>query len=371
MMELNQNEELFINITYPYIMDISKKFNILPSVLEANSIIESSWGSSNVYRLYYNMYNIPSDNNWYGKVYSVDSGKVYNTKADCKETAPVLLKVFNNYHEGLEEYAIYLTSSRRSKNGPLRYGSIIGDCDYKSVVDKLIRHGYLQDHLHKQDDPSYSSNVISIIEKYELYKWDNDFKKHMEEENVVAKALKRNIKFNNQKDDAVNVQSKQEDIKTEEEIHESNDIQEEADIDLKEETKEEIYRVRLSWEDADSQLLATPNIYEAKAEASNHTGYKVYSGDDGDLVEDPWEDMTENSIKVYTFTPGKALILDKCPLYRDYSDITPFMSITGKFYTYNSHIVNSKIRISKCGDPNKLNGKDIAIILGCIDVRDI
>ena len=368
-MELNQNEELFINIIYPSIMDISKKNNILPSVLGANAILESSWGSTNVCQLYHNIFNMTADSNWTGKVYSLDSSKIYKSKNDCTEMAPILLKVYNSYSECINDYVTYISTIRRSKNGPLKYGTIIGDLDYKSVVDKLLRHGYLQDHLHKQYDQLYYSNTISIIEKYELYKWDYEFKKEvMEEENVVAKTIKRNLNVNIQAHNT-NDQNTDKNGGEAKEVRKDNGIQEEANLEDKNDD-DVIYRVRSSWEDEDSQLLATTNLMEAKTEACSHTGFKVYSGDDGTLIEDPWDEK-EKVTKQYIFTPGKALMLKECPLYKDYNDTKPVMGITGTFYTYNSHIVNNKIRISKSNDISKLNGKDISVILGCIDVRDL
>lgn len=98
-----------------------------------------------------------------------------------------------------------------------RYSSLIGETDYKKACEKVKSAGYAT-------DPKYVSKLVKIIETYELHKYDS----------VTA----------------------------------SNNSTT---------SEKEVYRVRKSWSDAESQIGAYSNLDNAKSMCDKNIGYKVYN----------------------------------------------------------------------------------------------
>jgi hypothetical protein len=96
----------------------------------------------------------------------------------------------------------------------------------------------------------------------------------------------------------------------------------------------------------------------------------VFAGEDGEIVFDQELNIVPEKKEIHCH-PGKLIQLTGCPLYKQYTDASPFTKVTGTFYMYNAHVNNGRVRISKTNDPEKLNGKDISAILGCIDITNI
>lgn len=333
------NSKAFLNVITPIAVKYGDRFDILPSVIIANAILESSWNTTKESQLARNIYKLRVDKSWNGKCYSVVTGKTYPTRSKSGESDSNLIRFYNNYDECILDYVSYITSVRRSNGGPLLYDNIVNDKDYKSVLDKLYyRDGYLQYHLKKQyADKSYLNTAMDIIVKNKLNDIDTEIDKYMEEYGMAKK----------------------------------------QQTTPKTEPKKPIvlYRVRKSWEDQESQLLTTRSEQDAVQEASKHPGYRVYVGEEGRLFLDPWDERTAKQIekekKEIHFHPGKKITLSQCPLYRTYTDTKHVLKISGTFYMYNAHPINNRIRISKTNDPNRINGKDITAILGCVDIAYI
>lgn len=334
------NNNIFVSMLTPLAIKYGATVDILPSVIITNAILESSWGTSGLYGTCNNIYNLKVDENWMGKCYSKESKKTYKTPKDSNERVD-LFKVYNNIEESVSDYVSYLTESRRSNNGPLLYENIIGTKSYKDAFNNL----YNRDDYPKRRGINYSSIVyynmaIEIVDKYELFKIDDNIDQYIKEYNM---AINRKPNKNNTGT---------------------------TKYEHKEVTPPVLYRVRLTWEDQDSQILVSKDKGQAIKEAESHPGYKVFVGDDGEIVFDQEVEHTTTDKNVH-YHPGKAIVLNNCPLYRNYLDKVPLIRLNGTFYMYNSHINNGRIRISKCNDITKLNGKDINAILGCIDVANI
>lgn len=334
------NNDVFINQLLPLVVKYGNNSNILPSVLMVNAILESAWGTSDLTGLCNNLYNLPIDDNWAGKCYSRGTRKIYKSKKDSDEYN--LFKVYNSLEESVIDYTQYLTNSRRSKNGPLLYGNIIGVNSYEVALSNL----YNDDDYPKRRNINYSSltyynTAIDIIEKYSLYNIDNNIENYLKEYNMSNKKSR------------MGVQQQSKPVKNEEVVE-----------------PELLYRVRLSWDNQESQILTTKDLDKAIAEAKSHPGYKVFSGDDGEIVFDQALDIKPNTGDLHLH-PGKSIKLENCPLYANYTDTDPIIRVTGTVYMYNDHVNNGRIRVSKTNDVSKLNGKDITAILGCIDIINI
>ena len=356
MQQFTKNEQSFLNKIKKSCISAAKRTNIIPSLIGVNAIVESSWESNIDVPFTKNLFNLVVDKNWWGKCYSKDTQKTYNSKSDCKEIGAILLKAYNNYNESINDYADYIISSRRSDNGPYRYSSLIGCLDYKECVDIFLRNGY-----YRNDDLLYKSKLINIIEKYKLYEWDDMIKS---EETIMSK---RNRKF---------IKPEPTEYKIYNDANENDPIisEDEQVVGFVMTADDPTYRVRLDWNKPNTQLIATRDPETAIKEASKHEGYRVYVGEDGEVYKDPWikEEEPEiedpNAIKTKSTilpTKGQRVILNNTPVYRNITDENPFRYFTGNnFYYYDSIIVNNRAKITIYRDaktPDK--------ILGYIDLK--
>lgn len=341
-MDSSYTKSTFINIIKDISILAGNNCNILPSVIGALAIKESDWGTDNDSKLTNNLFKEKVDGEWFGKCYSIKTQKYYNLPSESPEDKRLLIKVFDNARDSIQSWATYLSETRRSPDGPLKYAAIFDDTSYVSVIEKLNRTGYFKDHTRlKYDDVLYRSDIINIIENNDLYIWDNSFKEKIS----MSKKKRRNSNI-------------------EESANTNNSSSFEA--------PKHIYRVRTSWDKHDSQIFASPSYEDAKSEALKHEGYKIYIDDDGELFEDPWievhEAMEKESrakerkkisgiVEVTLPQTGRPVDLKDTPVYASASINTPFIRATGRFYYYNNTIVYNRAKIAKTPNPTSI--KDI------------
>ena len=358
------DKEIFLEMIKDSIIKNCNNERILPSVFTSIAIKSSNWGNFVDVGYSKNLFNLTANTkDWYGKCYNVNNNKIYNSKSECKDKGAILIRAYNNYSESILDYISFVINYRRGNNGPLKYSSIKNCTDYKDCINRLIRCGFMQDQFYKINDIVEIQELIKIIEEYKLYNWDKEVIDIIKEENVMSKNRQRMIvRSENQSTNQNNIVEE-----TQENITES--IEEVEAIDT--EDIQEIYRVRLSWDNDESQIFASPDSDLAIEEAKSHTGYKVFVGDDGELFNNPWEvvETTEevsesNGVKDLIIpVAGRKIILKKEPVYDSPNSTSPIKYATGVFYFYdygtygkngsrakiteNSNIVNDKRRNPK------------------------
>ena len=319
-------EQIFLDMIKPTLTKKCNNEKICSSVIAMIAIIKSSFATTREAAFARNLFNLPVDETWKGMCYSKFSGKIYNTPTDCKEMGPILYRAYINYNQSIEDYIDYIVTKRRTKNGPLKYLSIIGCNDYKLTIEKLVRAGFIQEQFRKNDDIIFIQYMINIIEKYKLYEWDSEFM-----ENKNSNIIKNSI-------------------------------------------PSEIYRVRLNWEDPSTQIYASP-IYEyALKEAMKHEGYKVFIGDNGEIFFDPWDkseidkpSSKPNIINIEKPVIGKEIILNKRAVYKDAISNKPDKYVSGTFYYYDSGIYRKRARITKIKGIENMK-PDPILIYGYINI---
>lgn len=325
---MTTSESTFLEMIKPTIVDKCNKERICPSVIAMLAIIKSSWATSRESAFARNLFNLPIDDKWFGKCYSKQSEKVYNKKSDCKEVGSILYRVYSSFNQSIEDYIEYIVTKRRSINGPLKYQTIINCFDYKETINRLVRSGFMQDQFRKNDDISFIQMMLNIIEKNELYKWDSD---------IVEKVMEyKNIKSNK--------------------------------------SIEDMYRVRLDWNNPDTQIYASTIYEDALKEAMKHEGYKVFIGDDGEVFFDPWDkseivDPDGKPIIVDIVKPktGKEIILKNKAVFKNSKDMKPDRYVSGTFYFYDNGIYNRKAKITKVKGIESMK-KDPVMIYGYINI---
>lgn len=176
MQHLNSTESTFLNMIKAPCIEQGKKEGILPSVMAAIAISISKWGTTPNFYTTRNVYMLPVLDDWYDKCYSVFTGKMYDSPKDVDKYDSNLYRVYSDHQKSVKDFIAFMASAKRSKDGPLRYGSVIGCTDYKETVNRLIRAGFMQHYMNRYDDILFIDDLIAKIEAYHLYEWDEELK---------------------------------------------------------------------------------------------------------------------------------------------------------------------------------------------------
>lgn len=127
---------------------------ILPSVVIAQAILETGWGSSEIMMRYNALYGVKATSSWNGACFSAKTGEYYG--AWTSTTA--LFRAYPSLEACLADHTRVLSNSR--------YSGVIGGTDYVTVCNLLQSGGYAT-------DPYYASKLINTINARELYRYDN------------------------------------------------------------------------------------------------------------------------------------------------------------------------------------------------------
>lgn len=372
-MQLSADESKFLSAIKHACQLELKSNKVLASVTAAQAIHESNFGKKNYVPDTNNLFRILVDTDWNGQCYSIEKRQLYVSLEDADST-DTLIKVYNSYDQCIHDWISYVLSARKSKNGPFKYKQVVGIKDYTKCIKAYIRCGYMKDHLVGYNDPSYESTMISFIENYNLYEWDKevfdgtiastkyDVKKNADDAEVLLSTpVLENAQFMAKNNQGYKIFNGDTVVEDPWEVDDSSIL----------------YRVRLSWDKPESQLLTTKSSTDAIEEALKHPGYKVYKGDNGELYKDPWcmvdeqNDQEDSDIKIVDIDilqVGKPVVLNNTPVYKTASVANPFIFLSGTFYLYDAKNINGRTRISKTNDLSIINGKQLSAITGFIAI---
>ncbi|MDU5806493.1 MAG: glycoside hydrolase family 73 protein [Peptoniphilus harei] len=150
--ELNYRQA-YIADTEKLAVRVAKKYELLPSVMIAQSILESNWGRSQLSREY---------NNYFGiKAVKKDEGIVFETEEYVEGQSGRYMENFKKYSskkESFDHYGKLLSTAKR-------YEKVKTAKNYKEAAQFIKEAGYAT-------DPTYAEKIISVIEKYGLDKYD-------------------------------------------------------------------------------------------------------------------------------------------------------------------------------------------------------
>ncbi len=134
-----------------------EKYNILPSLTIAQSILESGWGKNHIGN---NIFGIKKGSGWKGNTRVVTTTEYVNGK---KITIKDEFRVYDNMEDSIRDYLKLIGTASR-------YKSVREAKNYKEACQNVYKSGYAT-------DPNYSNKLISIIEENKLYQYDikNDF----------------------------------------------------------------------------------------------------------------------------------------------------------------------------------------------------
>lgn len=168
---LNTTTLAYVEKYAPLAMDEMRKFNIPASITLAQGILESGSGKSQLSAKSNNHFGIKCHSGWKGaKVYHDD-----DAKGEC-------FRKYKYPATSYQDHSLFLSTR-------FRYASLfkLKKDDYKGWAKGLKKAGYAT-------DPKYPNKLISFIEKYELYRYDdlvlkrkvvaNDFKYAVSEQAI-------------------------------------------------------------------------------------------------------------------------------------------------------------------------------------------
>ena len=142
--------ERYVLTYYPLAIEQMNRYGIPASITLAQGLLESGAGKSELSRKSNNHFGIKADKSWNGStVSSMDNGRL------CK------FRKYKEVRESYEDHSKFLASRER-------YASLfrLKKNDYEGWAKGLKKAGYAE-------DSRYPQKLISLIERYGLYKYDN------------------------------------------------------------------------------------------------------------------------------------------------------------------------------------------------------
>lgn len=131
-----------------------EKYNILPSLIIAQAILESGWGRSQLAKEGNNLFGIKADKSWTGDKVLIPTKEFINGKW---QTINAYFRKYNSLSDAVIDHAVFLSKPR--------YQSVKNTKDYNVACYEVWKAGYAT-------DPKYPSKLIQIIKENELYKYD-------------------------------------------------------------------------------------------------------------------------------------------------------------------------------------------------------
>ena len=173
--EIDQNQSHFLSAIKQGAMDGAKE-GVLPSITAAQAILESGWGSSELAKApNNNLFGIKDSEDWNGEIVTVPTQEYVNGDYITVNAA---FRKYASWNDSVVDHAKFFTSTEWRKNN---YRKVVNETDYRIAAQELKNAGYAT-------DPGYAGKLISLIEAYKLYEWDemsNNSISTVENEGVV------------------------------------------------------------------------------------------------------------------------------------------------------------------------------------------
>lgn len=130
-----------------------KNYGVLPSVTAAQAIIESAWGRSALSTQGHNLFGIKGSYN--GQSINMMTREVYGGRNVYVNAA---FRRYDNNSQSVDDHGRFLAVNSR-------YHNLLWVQDYQTVTRLIRQDGYAT-------DPSYTTTLNSVIQRYNLTVWD-------------------------------------------------------------------------------------------------------------------------------------------------------------------------------------------------------
>lgn len=146
-------KENYINTTKKIATKVADEYGLIPSVVLAQSALESSWGTSGLSSEYNNYFGIKSNDS--SKSKDLMTSEFVNGK-EVKVNQP--FREYDSMEESFEHYGALIGTAAR-------YKEVRAANNYREAAYAIKKCGYAT-------DPNYAEKIISIIETYNLSELD-------------------------------------------------------------------------------------------------------------------------------------------------------------------------------------------------------
>ena len=144
------------------VKDWLKRRIMLPSVVIAQAILESGWGSSELATKANALFGIKR-NGWNGKVY-VKSATEQRPDGSYYTVDDTEWRAYDNWSDSIVDHNNYI-ATREVSSGVLRYKAILGNTDVREVCNLLKECGYAT-------SLTYPEKLLNLINQYNLTQYD-------------------------------------------------------------------------------------------------------------------------------------------------------------------------------------------------------
>lgn len=144
--------------------DWKKRKIMLPSVVVAQAIKESAWGTSELARMAHALFGIKR-NGWNGKIY-LKNATEQRADGSYYIVEQTEWRAYDSWEESVLDHNDYIAKRSMDGGKTLRYTPIIGCSDYRLVARYLQECGYATAH-------GYAESLIhDYVERYHLTRFD-------------------------------------------------------------------------------------------------------------------------------------------------------------------------------------------------------
>jgi len=161
--------ETYIELYGPVAVKATRNTSIFPSVMLAQSILESGWGESGLTK---------ESNNFFGIKSFGTKGKVYSTKEFTEGKYTDVKDSFRTYPTDLDSFKDFVNFLYENS----RYESALQTQTPEDQITAIKQAGYAT-------SPTYIEKILNLIDKYDLKKLDKTKKRMKNIESIGAVLL--------------------------------------------------------------------------------------------------------------------------------------------------------------------------------------
>lgn len=144
---------------------------VLPSVCIAQAALETGWGTSKLMTKANAYFGIKAGKTWKGKVYDAKTSECYDGSTYVRITDT--FRAYDSLAESVSDYYDLIT-------GLSRYSKAVNNNNALSTITAIKDGGYAT-------SPTYITNVMSIINQYNLTQYDNIEEKEEQVDNMETR----------------------------------------------------------------------------------------------------------------------------------------------------------------------------------------
>lgn len=152
---LTAYQRAFLDSIHDGAISTWKEYGVLPSLTASQAIIESGWGQSGLSSRYHNLFGIKGSYN--GHSVTLPTREVYGGRSVIINDA---FRAYENNSQSVQDHGRFLAVNSR-------YHNLLWKTNYRDVTYLIRADGYAT-------DPSYTTTLNSVIQRYNLTAWDNE-----------------------------------------------------------------------------------------------------------------------------------------------------------------------------------------------------